>query len=253
MIRTRDIGVIRDPGYGLRFLLSTLASQAGLDGHGEAPAFYETITIRHWGSGLRQKTFAGSPYGLTVYESVDYDETKTFTRIPLNTDVIHGVSYTTDYGKIDIFDRATGDPPGDGLFKAGLYRIPNYSVPDLRRHYVVPFFEGTTGGVVIGTRTINYADPAETDVTEDIEASFDFLPWEWVADPNPTVNLNDPWDLIWFPTGGGGFASIRPYPASSITNWRDIRGTYSFSWDDTEFDGSWDSNDVEHNTSYTLS
>lgn len=230
-------------------ILAILAGQTGaIDASGEAPPFYETIAVRHWGSGNRQKTYAGSPYGLTVYESIDYDESKTFTRIPISTDAVYNSSIYSDYGQTDLFSTPTSDPPGDGLFKAALMRIPMYAVPDLRRHYLVAWFEATTGEIVIGSRTINYADPAETDITEDINGSFDFFPWEWVVDPNPPTNRNDPWNLIQFPTSWG----IEEYDVSAITNWRDLRGTYEFSKNDSDIDGSWDSNDVVHHTSYVI-
>lgn len=247
MIRTRDIHSIKDGSFGLWQLLFSLAGAEGIDfnARGEAPDYYETVTVRHWGSGTRTKVLTGP--ARTVTETISYDESATFTRIPIHTSVTHVATDQLAYGAVDQFEP---DPPGSGECYIGIARMPR-NTPYLSRHYLIfDFYE--TRDVDIGTTDVDYDDPGTPDTSDPITIGLEFLPWYWSTDPTPPTNFGDPWNVLNFYQGGGGFSSIAQFDPSSISDWRDLRGTYSVTVADSDIDGSWDTNTITHHTSITV-
>lgn len=246
MIRTCDVRAIQGTTYGFLDLLEELFGRpnpllSAID-RGEAPDYYTSVTVRHWGSGTRVRDFGSN----VVTETISYDQTMTFNRISLNSSVTHRDTDHRDRGTVDRFDT---NAPGSGETHIGLAG-PGKGW-DIARHYLVFDFHELIGPVSIGTREVNYDDPGTDDTSESIMISFYCPPWVWKTNPTPPTNLRDRWNVVEIYVGGAGVPV--EFDASAITDWRDLRGTYAVSVDDSDIDGSWDSNDVVHHTSFAVS
>lgn len=209
----------------------------------EAPPFYETITVRFWGSGTRYKLEGTT----STTEVIDYDESKTFSRQPLakydeTLPAFPSVAPRAAVSKFTLnLPSLYHDHPGEMVcvMQSGLANGFNRT-PYFGRHYLkfVFYEEGPTVSIGVGTIVSTLGT-----TVSNIETAFLYLPPEWGF---TFVGVRTPYDK-WVMAGGLGGSDL---DISGITNWRDIRGTYESS--DPEPLGSWDTNTVVNNTSITI-
>jgi len=232
MIRTRDIMSFRHD-LGLGYLLRLLANI-----YGEAPAYYSSVTVRHWGDGTRVSIDTSA----TTTQTIEYDESATFSRAPIHTSAVYNSTDQLEFGTMDLF---VPDPPEDGTCHIKIKGMPR-SNPYLSRHYLdFNFYE--TRDVNVGVEAIDYFNPLIPDTSGPLMKGIDFMPWEWSGGG---VNFGDPWDVLSIPIGW--LYSPSPIDLSAITDWRDLRGTYTVSVNNSDIDGSWATNSLVHNTSITI-
>ena len=256
-IRTVNIKAFRSPPYDMDALLQSMTGAGNVDiGSGddvfyaEAPPFYSGITMRRWGSGSRAKAYT-SP-DRTVTETFSYDETAVFTRIPLSASVSFIESARSAYGSRDEFRPAI---PVNTKCLLGLARpFPSRMAVHLGRQYLMGRFYKIVEDLTVGSREVNYDNPATPDVTTDMIGAVEFFTWQWNFSSGHSGDPRDPYDEFLMPVGSGyGIDGMAAVAASAISNWRDMRGTYSASKNDSDLDGSWDTNSVTHHVSLTIS
>lgn len=239
-IRTVDVG--RSVGMsGIKDIFSfIIEDQPSI----EAPDFYTSITVRSWGSGVRTRDEGGS----VRYQEIDYDESATFTREPASKYYRPGVIFSlwSPQGTVDkqFSHMPSGIHPDAGkmtcMMQRGMSAPSGQVIPYIGRHYLKFFFHELRSSVLIGTQTI-YPDVGP-DVVTDIFEDFFFDPPVWGNTVTPT-NPREPYDEL----RGGGMA----LDISGISNWRDIRGTYTGT--ESESLGIWDTNTVVRNASVAIS
>lgn len=239
MLRWRDGYTIND----LRTFFVQLANGYTTD----APAFYGSVTVRRWGSGARSKALTGP--ARTVTESYDYDESVTFIRIAANASVNSGGRFQSPVGLIDYFS-ASSPPASDTDCLILMGDASSRSLPDFGKHHLRLHYYKLIDPVTVGTLATNFDDSGTPDTSEDIVSFIEFTPPEWGYSTPPTDygQLYDQWMII-----AGAAIGTDTQVDLGCTPSRDIRGTYTASFNDADIDGSWDTNSVVHHVSLTLS
>lgn len=269
-IRVTDIkqptGSVGAPGEVPGFMLNYV---------NEGPPFYETVTIRRWGSGTRS---SNDGYGNVMTHTYDYDVTEAFTRSPRQE------LYTIN-GGAQIFNApwSLGAPlsatrneifgitPTEWLNWINSH--PNNFVMSMQK----PFYYPRESDYYLGRHYAIF------ELSKSVTG--DFLTIDYTSESNPEENFTTTSGTLPFmpvkfnfsgslPNGGGtaDFSLMDviflsdisiidadvydyfTYPTSSITNWRDLRGEYTATVDTSGASGWWDegSNSVVHHISVTL-
>jgi hypothetical protein len=216
----------------------------------EASPIYTGITIVRSGTGTRVVTSGGT----TTTQVISYSQSHTFDRVFI-TDLALDFDSATQFsdGSYDETFPTASPADDESLFKHyvfGINRTERF-LSDPKRHHL--FLTGSKGftGFEYGTQVINANPP--TDLTSSFQIGCPFFDY---ADPFPTPpdvlpNEYDQWNC-----------SIGVDPETSVfgidvtgysaTKWRDLRGTYTLTKNDSDIDPSWTSNSVVHTTQWTI-
>lgn len=211
----------------------------------EAPDFYTSITVRRFGSGTREKVVGSA----TITEEYDYDESVTFTRVPIATFAGTPTRWQTAFSCVDSFPVLLPAPGSDPSTDCCITMTSpaNSRTIHLRRHYLNLWYYWLTELVTVGTQTIS--DPYEvTDIVNDFE--FVAPAWSYTAAVPDFGEFYDQWEIAVGASGAlGGFAYIQ---AADIADWLDLRGTITKTVNDSDLDVTWDTNSVTHSVSLTI-
>jgi hypothetical protein len=212
----------------------------------EASPIYTGITIARSGAGTRVLTSGG----MTTTQVISYSQSHTFDRV-LFTDLALDFDSATQFsdGSYDETFPTASLADDESLFKHyvfGINRTERF-LSDPKRHYL--YLTGSKGftGFKYGTQVINANPP--TDLIKGFTISCPFFDY---ADPFSTLpNEYDQWNC-----------SIGVDPETSVfgtdvtgysaTKWRDLRGTYTLTKNDSDIDPSWTTNSVVHTTQWTI-
>lgn len=226
----------------------------------EAPPFYESVTMRYWGSGTRELAITEG----TITDTISYDVSKTFSRVDMRSDAVYFSTYRSSDGSYDYFDPQVGGAVGTvGLPALGCYigmqsgwadRL--LQLPYLARHYLLLKYYDEIEDQVVGTRAVDYDDPEIEDTSDDLLSFITFDPplWDYIGGAGP-ADYGSPYDEWLVPFGPDFFnfpSEGIPLDISSI-NWRDLRATFVGTVNDSDIDDSWDTNDVVHRVSIEIS
>ena len=247
-IRTVNLFAPNTESFTLRNLLAVMSGRPGspISGLAEAPDFYTGLSIRQWGTGTRSAALTAP--ARTETQSISYDVTKVFTRVPRLSLISGPGSTLIAYPPSDIFPVSD---PGDGECVLGVDTALQHGIgfPYLSRHYLSTSFYAVEGGANAGTYTIDYDDPGTDDESGAITGDLLFETWSWEYSASHSGDGGDPFDELWVPFQSPLAGSPQDWwkiPATDFTNWRDVRGTYTASIADSDLDGSSDTNDVKH-------
>jgi hypothetical protein len=235
--------------FGLKGFLEFRNNLGGIGS--EASPIYTSIKVTRSGSGTRSVTSGG----ITTTQTISYTKDQTFSRILL-TDL--SLDYDSRFQFSDgAYDQCfpseavPEDKTGFIHYVFGVDRAERY-LSDPKRHYLLTPGNRGFDNFKYGTQVIN-SNPA-TDLLTTISINCPFFTY---AEPFPIFpavlpNEYDQWNCnIGIDPQGNQFGiDVTSY---SATKWRDLRGTYTLSVDDSDLDSSWDSNSVSHTVEWIIS
>jgi len=212
----------------------------------EASPIYTGITIARSGAGTRVLTSGG----MTTTQVISYSQSHTFDRV-LITDLALDFDSATQFsdGSYDETFPTASPADDESLFKHYIFGINRTErfLADPKRHYL--YLTGSKGftGFKYGTQVIN-SDPP-TDLIKAFTISCPFFDY---ADPFSTLpNEYDQWNCL---IGVNPETSVFGIDVTgySATKWRNLKGTYTLTVNDSVIDPSWTSNSVVHTTQWTI-
>jgi len=212
----------------------------------EASPIYTGITIVRSGSGTRSVTRGG----MTTTQTISYSQSHTFDRV-LITDLALDFDSATQFsdGSYDETFPTASLADDESLFKHyvfGINRTERFLADPKKHHLYLTGSKGFTG-FKYGTQVIN-SDP-QTDLTKAFTISCPFFDY---LDPFGTLpNEYDQWNCIIGaePETTSFGIDVTGY---SATKWRNLKGTYTLTVNDSAIDAGWDTNSVVHTTQWTI-
>lgn len=234
--------------FGLRGFLE-FRNTFGIIGS-EASPIYTGITVVRSGSGTRSVTTGG----MTTTQSISYSQSHTFDRV-LITDLALDFDTATQFsdGSYDECFPTASPADDESLFKHyvfGINRAERF-LSDPRRHHLFLTGAKSFTGFGYGTQVIN-SNPA-TNLTISLTIDCPFFYYDNASPTPPAVLPNEynQWNCtIGIDPSTTAFGiDVTGY---SDTKWRDLRGTYTLTKNDSDIDPSWTSNTVSHTTEWTI-
>jgi len=232
----------------------------------EASPIYTGITVTRSGSGTRTRDFGG----VLVEQEISYSVSHTFDRFFLQDQslVFSGQNQYSD-GAVDYFDSPEDyvAPVGETSFIHsifGSYRgVPNSAVSfaNPKKHFLgLGGFFGIED-VSFGTQTeTDEFDSYEMDIIQVFQINCPFFTYSNPS-ASPLPNEYDQWNCaigvdfgaIGYEGGGRESTSFGlDVTGYSATKWRDLRGTYTLTVNNSDIDPSWDSDSVVHTNTWTI-
>jgi len=232
----------------------------------EASPIYTGITVTRSGSGTRIRDFGG----ITVEQEISYSASHTFDRyfLPDQSLVISDQNQYSD-GLVESFTFPEDfvSPVGETSFLHSFFGR-NRGGPTSATAFANPkkHFLGLAG--FFGIEDVNFGTQTDTDdygssVIDIIEGLQISCPFFTYNDPSsiPLPKEYDQWNCrIGVNFGAIGFTGPANDSTSfgidvtgySATKWRNIKGTYTLSVNDSDIVNLWDSNSLVHTNTWTI-
>jgi hypothetical protein len=218
-------------------------------GRKDAAPIYSGITVTRSGSGMRSKP---NSFGDTRIQSIDYTTSFTWNRKPKSD-----FSYSfydripLSDGSFDVFSETTILAEDEVIFLHSEFgsSLPPRSATNPKKHYLF-ITRDTLKYVTYGSETVGGGAPFDLNANIRIETpAFGYLN----PSPTPPDILPTEHDAWGCPAGAGDARIVKIDVTSySATKWRNLKGTYTASIDDTEIDPSWVTNSVVHTVEWTI-
>jgi len=234
--------------FGLRGFLE-FRNTFGIAGS-EASPIYTGITVARSGSGARSVTIGG----VTTTQSISYSQSQTFDRV-LVTDLSLDFDTANQFsdGSYDVTFTTVSQANDKSLFKHfdfGFNRIDR-SISDPKRHHLFLSGSKVFSNFFYGTQVINSDPPTNLTTPLQIDCPFFFYDNAFPTPPAVLPNEYNQWNcrIGTSPQPNVFGLDVTGY---SATKWRNLKGTYTLTVNDSAIDAGWDTNSVVHTTQWTI-
>jgi hypothetical protein len=218
-------------------------------GRKNAAPIYAGITVTRSGSGTRSKP-NGS--GQTRTQSISYSTSQTYNRKP-ESDFSYSFydRIPLSDGSIDEFTETRILAEDEVIFlhsEFGSSLPTRYNVNPKKHYLFIP--QDTTKLVTYGSETVTGFPPFDLDGYVRISTpSFGYLN----PSPTPPDTLPVEYDAWACQAGLENGKTVKiDVTGYSATKWRNLKGVYILTIDDTQIDPSWDTNSVVHTVEWTI-
>jgi hypothetical protein len=218
----------------------------------EASPIYTGITVVRSGSGTRSVTTGGS----TRTQTISYSQSHTFNRVFL-ADLVPTVNTTRRFsdGSYDLLNVTVYPAEDEAEFKNYVFGTnrPGRLLSNPKKHHLLITGTKVFAAFNYGSEVTDSDPPVNLTVDLNIRCPFFSYDNPSPTPPDVLPNEYDRWKcLIGIDPADSFGLDVTAY---SATKWRDLKGTYTLTVNDSDIDPDnnlWDTNSVVHTAEWTI-